>query len=276
MPDLSPQSFDFTDDRIERYSRNMILPGVGGKGQRRLAGAKVLVVGAGGLGSPCAFYLAAAGVGQIGIVDSDTVDLSNLQRQILHSTSDLGRPKVESAKETLTALNPDVQVNLVPDRINADNARTIVEPYDVIVDGADNFPTRYLMNDVCVLLEKPLVHAGVYQFEGQILTILPGQGPCYRCIFREPPPPGTVPSCQEGGILGAVAGVLGSLQAAEALKLILGLDDALVGRILVFDILHMRPRVVKIPKAADCPICGKNPSITELQDIEQSCERTNA
>lgn len=262
---------DFSDVQIERYSRNMILPRVGGKGQKKLLEAKVLVIGAGGLGSPCAFYLAAAGVGTLGIVDGDRVEASNLQRQILHDTNDLGHPKALSAKESLETLNPDVQVEAHDFRIEAANALELISEYDLVVDGADNFPTRFLVNDACVMAGKPLVHAGVFQFEGQIMTIVPEQGPCYRCVFREPPPPGSVPSCQEAGILGSVAGILGTYQATEALKLILGVGECLIGRILVIDTLTMQPRVVKIPKTEDCPVCGEHPTITELTDIDEVC-----
>ena len=272
MSDPSSLPFGFSEEQIQRYSRTMILPKVGGRGQKKICESKALVIGAGGLGSPCAYYLAAAGVGTIGIADGDVVDLSNLQRQILHSTHDVGRPKTESARERLRELNPDVQVEAHSTRIAAANALSLIESYDVIVDGSDNFSTRFLVNDACVMAGKPLVHAGVFQFEGQIMTILPGQGPCYRCVFREPPPPGAVPSCQEAGILGAVAGVLGSLQAAEALKVILGVGNLLVGRILVMDLLAMRTRIVKVPKADDCPVCGAEPSIVELMDVEEGCE----
>lgn len=273
MSERERPEFEFSDDQIERYSRTMILPKVGGRGQKKLVAAKVLVIGAGGLGSPCAYYLAAAGVGTVGIVDGDEVDLSNLQRQILHSTSDIGRLKALSAQERLRGLNPDVTVDARAERIQASNAVSLITPYDVIIDGSDNFATRYLVNDACVMAKKPLVHAGVFQFEGQIMTILPGQGPCYRCVFREPPPPGAVPSCQEAGILGAVAGILGSLQATEALKIVLGVGELLVGRILTLDTLTMRTRVVKVPKADDCPVCGEEPSITELVDTAEHCDR---
>ncbi len=208
---------NFTDEQIERYSRQIILPNIGGKGQEKILKAGVLVIGAGGLGSPCSFYLAAAGVGKIGLVDSDKVELNNLQRQIIHTTADVGTPKTESGKRRLTALNPQVEVITYPLRLDSTNILGIIKDYDIIVDGSDNFPTRYLVNDACVLSKKPLVHAGIFRYDGQIMTILPGSGPCYRCLFPEPPPQGLVPSCQEAGILGAVAGVMGVLQANEVL-----------------------------------------------------------
>lgn len=263
----------FTDEQIERYSRNMILPNVGGRGQKKLERAKVLVIGAGGLGSPCLYYLAAAGVGRLGVVDSDRVDLSNLQRQILHTGADVGHLKIESAKAKLTALNADCTIETYPVRVTAENVLSLIDTYDIVVDGSDNFPTRYLINDACVLARKPLVHAGVVQFDGQIMTVLPGQGPCYRCIFREPPPPGSIPGCQEAGILGSIAGVLGAMQATETLKYILQVGELLVGRIWILDALSMQTRIVKIPKAEDCPLCGSHPTITGLTDMETYCNR---
>lgn len=260
------------DDQIERYSRQIILPNVGGKGQEKLLNAKVLIIGAGGLGSPCALYLASAGIGKMGIVDSDTVELNNLQRQILHSTKDVGRPKVESANDTLKAINTDIEVTPYKIRLASENILDIIKNYDVIVDGSDNFPTRYLVNDACVLLDKPLSHAGIFRFDGQAITIIPHKTACYRCLFPEPPPAGLVPSCQEAGILGAVAGVIGTIQANEVLKFILGLGDLLTGRLLVFNALESSFRLVKVPQDPKCPVCSKNPTITELIDYEEFCQ----
>ena len=263
---------DFTEDQILRYSRHIILREVGGKGQEKIARARVLCIGAGGLGSPVSYYLAAAGVGTLGIVDSDVVDLSNLQRQILHRTADVGRPKVQSAQEKLTAINPDVKVVPHVTRLDSTNILDVLGDYDIVVDGTDNFPTRFLINDACVMLKKPLVHGGILRFEGQLTTIVPGEGPCYRCLFSEPPPAGFVPSCQEAGVLGAVAGVIGTLQATEVLKLILGVGQPLVGHLLTVDLLTMDFRKVRIPKDKNCAICGENPTITKLFDYEEACE----
>ncbi len=260
------------DEQIERYSRQILLPNVGGKGQEKLLRARALVIGAGGLGSPVSLYLAAAGVGKIGIVDSDAVELNNLQRQILHSTKTVGKPKVESAKETLSALNPDVTVVPLKIRLTSANILDIVKDYDIIIDGSDNFPTRYLVNDACVLSKKPLVHGGIFRFDGQAMTIMPGKGPCYRCLFTEPPPPGAMPSCQEAGILGAVAGVIGVIQANEALKFVLEIGELLVGRLLVFNALESSFRIVKVPRNKDCPICGAAPTIKKLIDYEEFCQ----
>jgi adenylyltransferase/sulfurtransferase len=262
---------DFSEGQIERYSRHIILREVGGKGQSKLLESRVLIVGAGGLGSPVGLYLAAAGVGTIGLVDSDAVDLSNLQRQILHTTADLGRPKCLSARETMEGINPDVCVVPHQCRLDSANVLNVVADYDVVVDGADNFPTRYLVNDACVMQGKPLSHAGILRFEGHVTTIVPGRGPCYRCLYPEPPPPGLVPSCQEAGILGAVAGIVGSIQAAEVLKLILGIGDPLIGRLLVFDGLEMSFRSVEIPRDPGCPVCGDRPTITAPIDYEEFC-----
>ncbi len=245
----------FTEDQVERYARNILLPGVGGAGQERLARSRVLVIGAGGLGSPAAYYLAAAGVGTIGIDDDDAVEISNLQRQILHATRDIGRPKAVSAGEKLKSLNPDCDVVTHHLRLTADNIAGITAAYQVIVDGTDNFPSRRLINEVCVRQGKPLVHGGVLQFVGQALTILPGRGPCLACIFPEPP--GSLPTCAQAGILGAVAGVIGAIQANEALKLLLGLGELLVGRLLSFDALRMRFAEVAVSRDPDCPVCGK-------------------
>lgn len=260
------------DDQIERYSRQILLPNVGGKGQEKILNAKVLVIGAGGLGSPASLYLAAAGVGKIGIVDSDEVELNNLQRQILHSTKNVGMPKVESGRERIRELNPDVEVITRKVRLTSENILDIIKAYDIIVDGSDNFPTRYLVNDACVLSKKPLSHGGIFRFDGQAITIIPGKGPCYRCLFPEPPPPGLVPSCQEAGILGAVAGVIGVIQANEALKLVLGIGESLIGRLLIFNALDSSFRIVKVPKNRDCPICGEHPTIKKLIDYEEFCQ----
>jgi len=262
---------NFNDAQIERYSRQIILPNVGGKGQEKILKAKVLIIGTGGLGAPCSFYLAAAGVGRIGLVDSDKVELNNLQRQIVHTTADIGTPKVESGKKRLNALNPDVEVVTYPLRLDSTNILGILKDYDIIVDGSDNFPTRYLVNDACVLSQKPLVHAGIFRFDGQIMTILPGKGPCYRCLFSEPPPAGAVPSCQEAGILGAVAGVLGVLQASEVLKLILGMGELLVGKLLVFNAMDSTFRQVRVPRDPKCTVCGEKPTITKLIDYQEFC-----
>ncbi len=259
------------DDQIERYSRQIILPNVGGKGQEKLLAAKVLIVGAGGLGSPVALYLASAGVGKIGIIDSDKVELNNLQRQIIHSSKDVGRAKVESAKERLSEINQDVEVVPYNIRLTSDNILDIMKEYDIVVDGSDNFPTRYLVNDACILSNKPLSHGGIFKFDGQVMTIVPGEGACYRCLFPEPPPPGLVPSCQEAGILGAVAGVIGIIQANEVLKYILGIGSSLVGKLLVFNALDSSFRQVKVPKDPKCPICGENPTVTKLIDYKEFC-----
>lgn len=261
------------DDQIERYSRQIILPNVGGKGQEKLLAAKALVIGAGGLGSPVSLYLASAGIGVIGIVDSDAVELNNLQRQILHSTKDVGRPKVESARDRLQAINSDVRVSAIKIRLTSENILDIIKDYDIIVDGSDNFPTRYLVNDACVIAKKPLSHGGIFRYDGQAMTIIPGKGPCYRCLFQEPPPPGASPSCQEAGILGAVAGVIGVIQANEVLKHVLNVGELLLGRLLVFNALTSSFRIVKVPKNESCPVCGKEPTIKKLIDYEEFCSR---
>lgn len=261
----------FTEEQIERYSRHIILPEVGGIGQQRLLAARVLVLGAGGLGSPVGLYLAAAGVGTIGVVDADCVDLSNLQRQILHATRDLGRPKCLSAQATMEGINPDVRVIPHQTRLDSSNALSLIGDYEVVVDGSDNFPTRYLVNDACVMLGRPLVHAGILRFEGQVTTIVPGEGPCYRCLYPEPPLPGLLPSCQEAGVLGATAGVIGAIQATEALKLLLGIGDALIGRLLIYDGLAMSVRVVPMRRDPYCPMCSEARTIRELVDYEQFC-----
>lgn len=259
---------EFTDDQLQRYSRHIILPEVGGKGQKKILNARVFIVGAGGLGCPVGYYLAAAGIGTIGMIDNDTVELSNLQRQIAHSTKTLGVHKVDSAKATFEALNPDVNVVGIKERINKGNIMDLIKDYDIVVDGSDNFPTRYLVNDACVLLKKPLVSGAILKFEGQVTTVLPGEGHCYRCLFEEMPPPGLVPSCQEAGVLGAITGVVGALQATEVLKLVLGKGDVLKNTLLIYDALRTTFRRVKVPKNPACPVCGENPTIKELQDYD--------
>ncbi len=262
----------FSDEQIQRYSRQIILPGIGGKGQRRLAEAKVFILGAGGLGSPAAIYLAAAGVGTIGLADSDQVELNNLQRQILHRTSDVGLPKVESGKQTLQALNSEVTVQLYPERITSANIREIIRGYDLVLDGSDNFPTRFLMNDACCFEKKTLISGAILRFDGQLSTFKPhALGPCYRCLFPEPPPPGLVPSCQEAGILGAVAGLMGILQANEALKELLNIGQSMSGRLLLFDALGLSFREVKVLRDPNCILCGESPSLLELVDYQQVC-----
>src|SRR5262245_3854884 len=263
-----------TRDELLRYSRHLILPEVGLDGQKKLKGSSVLIVGAAGLGSPLALYLAAAGVGRIGIVDFDAVDESNLQRQILHGTSSVGMPKLDSAKARLADLNPGVRVDTYETRITSENALELMRPYDVVVDGTDNFPTRYLVNDACVLLGKPNVYGSIFRFEGQASVFDARKGPCYRCLYPDPPPPGLVPSCAEGGVLGVLPGVIGVIQGVETLKLILGTGEPLIGRLLLFDALGMRFRELKLRKDPDCPICGEHKTITELIDYEQFCGLT--
>lgn len=260
------------EDQIERYARQIVLPNVGSNGQEKLLNAKVLVVGTGGLGSPITLYLASAGIGKIGIVDWDDVEITNLQRQIVHSTKTAGTPKVESAKERLNAINPDVEIKPYNMRATSENILDIVKDYDIIVDASDNFPTRYLMNDASVLSKKPLSRGGIFRFDGQAMTILPGKSACYRCLFPESPPPEFVPSCKESGILGVVPGVIGVIQANEVLKLVLEIGDLLTGKLLVFDALNSSFREVKVPKDPNCPVCGKNPTVTELIDYEQFCQ----
>jgi adenylyltransferase/sulfurtransferase len=234
--------------------------------------AKVFLVGAGGLGSPAAFYLAAAGIGKIGIADNDNVEFSNLQRQILHSTKDVDYPKAQSAKETIEDLNPDVEVVPYTDRLNSENIIDIIKDYDVILDGSDNFPTRYLVNDACVMLGKPLSHGAIFRFDGQATTIIPGEGPCYRCLYETPPPPDLVPSCQEAGVLGVIAGIIGVIQATEVIKIILGKGELLNGKLLLYDSLGMDFKKLKIQRNPDCPICSENPTIKELIDYEEFCQ----
>jgi adenylyltransferase/sulfurtransferase len=260
------------DDEIRRYSRHLTLPEVGVAGQRKIRSTSVLCIGAGGLGSPIAMYLAAAGIGKLGIVDFDSVDYSNLQRQILHTDADVGRSKVQSAGDTLRGINPNVEVALHNTRITSENAFDLIRPYDIVVDGTDNFPTRYLTNDACVLLKKPNVYGSVFRFEGQASVFAPHLGgPCYRCLYPEPPPPGMAPSCAEGGVLGVLPGIIGCIQATEILKLALGKGDSLIGRLLLFNALEMRFRELKLRRDPECPLCGAHPTLTELVDYEMFC-----
>lgn len=258
-------------DEIARYSRHLLLPEVSAAGQSRLKAGSVLVVGAGGLGSPAALYLAAAGVGRIGLADFDAVDVSNLQRQVLYETSDVGRPKVDVARDRLTALNPHVDVAVFPERLTRDNARNVFAGFDVVLDGTDNFATRYLTNDACFLLGRPNVYGSIYRFEGQVSVFQRGKGPCYRCLYPSPPEPGLVPSCAEGGVLGVLPGVVGALQATEALKLLLGIGRSLTGRLLLYDALALSFREIAVPRDPACPLCGDRPSITELVDYDALC-----
>jgi molybdopterin/thiamine biosynthesis adenylyltransferase len=263
----------FSNEQLERYSRHIILKEIGVKGQKRLSSGRVLIIGAGGLGAPSALYLAAAGVGVIGIVDADTVDLSNLQRQVIHSTPDVGRPKVESAREKMEAINPEITVNAKRIFVNSGNILDLVSDYDFVIDGTDNFPAKFLINDACVLAKKPFSHAGIIRFQGQIMTYVPGEGPCYRCAFPSPPPADAVPTCSQAGVIGAVGGVIGSLQAMEAIKSLTGAGQLLAGSILTYNALSMEFRKVRIKARDDCAVCGKNPSITEPADYTvQVCE----
>ena len=263
---------ELNGDELRRYSRHLILPEVGLEGQRKLRAASVLCLGAGGLGSPIAMYLAAAGIGKLGILDFDSVELSNLQRQIIHSTADVGRPKTQSAGETLHRLNPNVEVVLHDIRLTSENALDLLRPYDIVVDGTDNFPTRYLTNDACVLLRKPNVYGSIFRFEGQASVFAPHLGgPCYRCLYPEPPPPGTVPSCAEGGVLGVLPGIIGLIQATEILKLVLGKGTSLLNRLLLFNALDMQFRELKLRRDPACPLCGENPVITQLIDCQTFC-----
>lgn len=262
---------DFTDEQIERYSRHIILPEVGGIGQRKMLDARVLIIGAGGLGSPSAYYLAAAGVGHMGIIDFDRVDLSNLQRQILHSSERVGMLKTESAKKTIQALNPDVQVTLYNERLTSQNITRLFKDYDYILDGTDNFSTRYLINDACVMMGKTNVHGSIFRFEGQATVFKPKEGPCYRCLYPEPPPPGLVPNCQEGGVLGVLPGIVGNIQAVETLKLILGIGTTLIGTLLIYDALNTEFRKLKLKRDVNCPVCSEHPTIKELIDYEEFC-----
>ncbi|MDR3774650.1 MAG: molybdopterin-synthase adenylyltransferase MoeB [Terracidiphilus sp.] len=262
---------ELTTDDLSRYSRHLILPEVGMEGQRRIKAARVLCVGTGGLGSPLAFYLAAAGVGTLGLVDFDVVDASNLQRQIIHSTKDIGRKKLDSAEEKLTALNPAIKIVKHETMLTSANALEIMKDYDIVADGTDNFPTRYLVNDACVLLGKPNVYGSIFRFEGQASVFATEAGPCYRCLYPEPPPPGLVPSCAEGGVLGILPGLVGVIQATEVIKLILGKGESLVGRLLLVDALNMRFRELKLRKNPKCPVCGVNPTVTALIDYQHFC-----
>jgi sulfur-carrier protein adenylyltransferase/sulfurtransferase len=266
------QSIDFSNDEIARYSRHLIMPEVTLDGQKRIKAASVLCIGTGGLGSPIALYLAAAGIGRLGLVDYDVVDFSNLQRQILHGTEDVGRKKLNSARDRIKAINPNVGVDLHDMMFRSENAMQVVQDYDIVIDGTDNFPTRYLSNDVCVLTKKPNIYGSIFRFDGQCTVFAPHLGgPCYRCMFPEPPPPGMVPSCAEGGVLGVLPGIIGVMQAIEAIKLIIGIGDSLIGRLVNFDALQMRFKEFKIRKDPNCPICGDHPTIHELIDYDQFC-----
>jgi adenylyltransferase/sulfurtransferase len=261
----------FKEEQIYRYSRHILLPEVGGVGQKKLLDSRVLILGAGGLGSPSALYLAAAGVGTLGIVDFDTVDMSNLQRQILHDVTTVGQPKTGSAKKRIGGINPDVNVIEINEKLTSQNIMRILEGFDIVVDGCDNFPTRYLVNDACVMTKKTNVHGSILRFDGQVTVFKGPDGPCYRCIYPEPPPPGLVPSCQEAGVLGVLPGVVGTLQAVEVIKQILGIGDPLVGKLLLYNALDTEFRTVKLRKDPKCPVCGENPTVTELIDYEQFC-----
>jgi sulfur-carrier protein adenylyltransferase/sulfurtransferase len=265
------QDFQYTPEQLIRYSRHFLLPEVGEEGQAKLLQAKVLLVGAGGLGSPAAYYLAAAGVGTLGIIDNDVVDISNLQRQILHANDRVGTPKVESAKKTLEALNPDVKVIPYQAKLTSENIMEIIKDYNLVVDGCDNFPTRYLVNDACVLTGKPNVHGSIFQFEGQATVFYPGKGPCYRCLYPEPPPAEMAPSCAEAGVLGVLPGLIGVIEALEAIKIILGKGDTLVGRLVHFNTLTMEINTLKLRRDPSCPVCGDNPTIHQLIDYEEFC-----
>ena len=271
LPPLVEPAAELTPDEIRRYSRHLIIPDVGMQGQKRLKNAKVVAVGAGGLGSPTLLYLAAAGVGTLGVIDFDTVDESNLQRQVIHGQSDIGRSKAESARDSIREVNPFVNVVLHEERLDSSNVMRIFADYDLIVDGTDNFATRYLVNDACVLLGKPYVWGSIYRFDGQASVFWAEHGPCYRCLYPEPPPPGMVPSCAEGGVLGVLCATVGSIQTTEAIKLLTGIGDPLVGRLTIYDALEMTFRSVRVRKDPECPLCGKNPTITELIDYEAFC-----
>ncbi|MFN2107001.1 MAG: molybdopterin-synthase adenylyltransferase MoeB, partial [Candidatus Promineifilaceae bacterium] len=268
---IDPAAVELSHEEIQRYSRHLIMPEVGMSGQKKLKAASVLLIGTGGLGSPLAMYLAAAGIGRLGLVDYDIVDYTNLQRQIIHGTKDVGRSKLQSAKETILDINPHVQVDSYEVPLTSANALEILAPYDIIIDGTDNFPTRYLTNDACVLLGKPNVYGSIFRFEGQASVFYAEEGPCYRCLFPEPPPPGLVPSCAEGGVLGVLPGTIGAIQATEAIKLIIGQGQSLIGRLLLYDALDMTFDEVRLRKNPNCPVCGPTPTITELIDYEQFC-----
>ncbi len=260
----------FTNEQLERYSRHIILSDVGVSGQKKLLNGKVLIIGTGGLGAPAAMYLGAAGVGTIGLIDADSVDLSNLQRQIIHGTQDVGKPKVLSGKETINQMNPDVDVVTYHEYATSANILDIIRDrdYDFIIDGTDNFPVKFLINDACVMLKKPFSHAGIIRFQGQTMTFLPGEGPCYRCVFKNPPPPDAVPTCQQAGVLGVMGGVIGTIQAAEAIKYLLGVGDLLNGSLLTYDAAKMEFRKIKITRDPECAVCGDHPTITHLIDYE--------
>ena len=260
-----------TNDQIKRYSRHLIMPEVGVEGQEKLIQSKILLIGAGGLGSPLGLYLSAAGVGTLGLVDFDTVDFSNLQRQVIHGTEDVGRLKVESARDRINSINPEVKVNLYRERLSKENILEIIKEYDVVIDGTDNFPTRYLVNDACVFMKKPLIYGSIFRFDGQVTVFKTPEGPCYRCLYPEPPPPGMVPSCAEGGVLGILPGIVGVMQATEAIKIIIGKGEPLIGRLVLFNAMEMRFREVKIQRDKTCPLCGDRPTIKELIDYELFC-----
>ncbi|HTL47340.1 MAG TPA: molybdopterin-synthase adenylyltransferase MoeB [Verrucomicrobiae bacterium] len=264
-------NFDFSSEQLTRYSRHFILPEIGEPGQKKLLASKVLLIGSGGLGSPIGLYLAAAGVGTLGLVDFDKVDLSNLQRQIIHTNDSIGTPKIESAEKRIKAMNPDTKIVKYPVKITSENALDIIKDYDLVIDGTDNFPTRYLTSDACVFLNKPNIYGSIFRFDGLATVFKSDEGPCYRCLYPEPPPPGMVPSCAEGGVLGILPGVIGLIQATEAVKLLVGIGRTLVGRLLVYDALQMTFRELKLKKDPNCPVCGKNPTITQLIDYEQFC-----
>src|SRR6266540_2341667 len=271
LPALTEPAGELSREEIARYSRHLIIPDMAMDGQLRLKNASVLLIGAGGLGSPNAMYLAAAGVGHLGLVDFDVVDASNLQRQVIHGTSDIGRPKLESAREAIAEINPLVRVTLHDTRLTSENARELIRGYDLVVDGSDNFPTRYLVNDACVLEGKPYVWGSIYRFDGQASVFWAEHGPCYRCLYPEPPPPGMVPSCAEGGVLGVLPGIIGCIQATEILKLALGKGTSLVGRLILFNALDLKFRELKLRRDPECPICGDHPTIKELIDYEMFC-----
>src|SRR5437588_6743094 len=271
LTEVQPATATLTNDEILRYSRHLIMPEVGMEGQQKLKAARVLCIGAGGLGSPLLMYLAAAGVGTLGVVDFDVVDFTNLQRQIIHSTADVGRRKLDSAEETVRGINPFVNVEKFEERLTSANALELFRQFDVIVDGTDNFPTRYLVNDACVLTGKPNVYGSIFRFEGQASVFATKAGPCYRCLYPEPPPPGLVPSCAEGGVLGILPGLVGIIQATEAIKLIIGKGDLLIGRLLLVDALAMKFRELKLRKNPECPVCGAHPTVTKLIDYQQFC-----
>ena len=267
----APPETELSPEEIKRYSRHLIMPEMGMDGQRKLKQSSVLCIGAGGLGSPAAMYLAAAGIGRLGIVDFDVVDYSNLQRQLLHTTNDVGRTKLESAREKVVALNPHVQVDTYEEALSSENAMRLFKGYDVILDGTDNFPTRYLVNDACVLSGIPNAYGSIFRFEGQASVFATKEGPCYRCLYPEPPPPGLVPSCAEGGVLGVLPGIIGVIQATESIKLVTGIGEPLIGRFLIYDALKMKFRELKLKKDPECPVCGPNPTVTKLIDYDQFC-----